>query len=152
MRIRRMTAPDLDRVMEIEAASFADPWTRAMFVAELANELSRNYVAEQDDRTVGFVIAWVVADETHILDLAVDPTLRGDGAGRELTHAVMEAGIREEASSADLEVRRSNTFARRLYRDMGFRIVGRRPGYYQNNGEDALVMMADLAGWEAEWC
>ena len=152
MRIRRMTAQDLDLVMEIESASFVDPWTRAMFVAEQGNGLSRNFVAEQGDRVVGFVIAWVVADETHILDLAVSHAHRGSGIGRELTRAVLETGTREGSAYAILEVRRSNAHAQRLYGDMGFQVVGRRPGYYQNNGEDALVMMVDLPQGGTEEC
>jgi len=152
MRIRRMTSEDLDRVSEIEAASFSDPWTRAMLVSELSNELSRNFVAEEDGHILGFVIAWIVVDEAHILDLAVDPVHRGSGLGRELTRAVLETGSREGASYVVLEVRRSNKQAKRLYRDMGFQVVGRRPGYYQDNGEDALVMMADLAGEEDAEC
>lgn len=146
MQIRRMTADDLDRVSEIEAASFTDPWTRAMLVSELGNELARNFVAEEDGVVLGFVIAWVVADEAHILDLAVDPARRGAGVGRELTRTVLETGMQEGASYLVLEVRRSNKNARRLYGRMGFKVVGRRPGYYRDNGEDAMVMMADLTG------
>ena len=152
MRIRRMTAQDLDRVMEIEAASFADPWTRAMLVGELANDISRIFVAEIDSRVQGFVIGWVVADETHILDLAVDPVMRRGGIGEALTHAILEAGEKEGATCAVLEVRRSNAGARRLYYALGFRIVGRRRGYYRDNGEDALVMMVELAGEGFQGC
>ena len=144
MRIRRMTAEDLDRMMEIEAASFSDPWTRAMFLSELANSISRIYVAEEDDRLLGFVVAWIVADETHILDLAVDPDHRQRGLGTDLTLAALGAGRQEGCAYAVLEVRRSNVAARRLYQAMGFRVVGRRAGYYMDNGEDALVMMTDL--------
>jgi [ribosomal protein S18]-alanine N-acetyltransferase len=144
MHIRRMTSEDLDRVTEIEAASFSDPWTRAMLVFELSNELSRNFVVEEEGRVMGFVIAWVVVDEAHILDLAVDPARRGCGLGRELTRAVVETGTLEGASYIVLEVRNSNKPAQRLYQGMGFQIVGRRPGYYRDNGEDAMVMMADL--------
>ncbi|MFH1529300.1 MAG: ribosomal protein S18-alanine N-acetyltransferase [Pseudomonadota bacterium] len=152
MRIRRMTAKDLDRVMEIEGASFSDPWTRAMFVAELGNEISRIFVAERDRRLDGFIVTWVAVDEAHILDLAVDPAQRRCGIGEALTMAALERGQREGAAYMVLEVRRSNTGARRLYKALGFRVVGRRPGYYQDNGEDALVMMADLAGGGAAWC
>jgi len=147
-----MTAEDLDRVTEIEAASFSTPWTRAMIVSELANTLSRVFVAEVDGRVEGFVIAWLVADEIHVLDLAVNPSLRRGGVGRELTRAALETGAREGAAYAVLEVRRSNAAARLLYRGMGFRIIGRRAGYYQDNGEDALVMMTTLAGEEAGGC
>ncbi|MBM4372354.1 MAG: ribosomal protein S18-alanine N-acetyltransferase [Deltaproteobacteria bacterium] len=143
MHVRSLEAGDLDRVMEIEARSFTDPWTRAMIVSELGNGLSRMFVAEEDGRLQGFVIAWMVADEVHVLDLAVDPEARGLGLGRALTDAALDAGRREGAVCAVLEVRPSNHGARRLYEGMGFRVVGRRPRYYRN-GEDALVMMADL--------
>lgn len=152
MRIRRMTAKDLDRVMEIEGASFSDPWTRAMLVGEMGNDLCRIFVAEQDGRVDGFIVTWVVADEAHILDLAVDPARRRGGIGEALTMAALEMGQREGAAYMVLEVRRSNTGAQHLYKVLGFRVVGRRPGYYQDNGEDALVMITDLAGGGAEWC
>jgi len=147
-----MTAEDLDRVMEIETASFSTPWTRAMIVSELANDLSRIFVAEEDGRLDGFVIAWVVADETHILDLAVDPARRRCGIGAALTNAALETGEREGTAYAVLEVRRSNTAARLLYLGMGFRIIGKRTGYYEDDGEDALVMMTALADEGAEQC
>ena len=152
MHIRRMDAGDLDRVVEIEAASFADPWSRALIVAELGNGLARPLVAEVEGRIEGFIFAWIVADETHILDLAVDPALRGNRIGRELTLSALKSGKQEGAAYAVLEVRRSNAAARRLYATLGFRVVGRRPGYYQDNGEDALVMMADLDGGKGCAC
>ena len=152
MHIRAMDAGDLDRVVEIEAASFADPWSRALIVAELGNGLARPLVAEVAGRVEGFIFAWIVADEVHILDLAVDPALRGNRIGSELTLAALKSGQREDAAYAVLEVRRSNAAARRLYATLGFRVVGRRPGYYQDNGEDALVMMADLDGGKGCAC
>ncbi len=152
MHIRRMDAGDLDRVVEIEAASFADPWSRALIVAELGNGLARPLVAEVEGRIEGFIFAWIVADETHILDLAVDPALRGNRIGRELTLSALKSGKQEGAAYAVLEVRRSNAAARRLYATLGFRVVGRRSGYYQDNGEDALVMMADLDGGKGCAC
>jgi len=133
---------DLDTILEIEQASFVNPWTREMYLAELENRgVSYCYVVRNaSHRLVGFCSFWRVLDELHINNLAVAPEHRGAGAGTALLHAVLREGARMGARRATLEVRQSNEAARRLYERLGFSVAGVRRGYYTKPVEDALVL------------
>ena len=133
---------DLDTILEIEQASFVNPWTREMYLAELENRgVSYCYVVRNaSQRVVGFCSFWRVLDELHINNLAVAPEHRGAGAGTALLHAVLREGARMGARRATLEVRQSNEAARRLYERLGFSVAGVRRGYYTKPVEDALVL------------
>lgn len=136
------SAADLEEVLAVEHASFANPWTREMYLAELQHpEVSFIYVArDRTGRIVGFCAFWRVHGELHINNLAVDPAHRREGVGSALLTAVLEEGARHGASRATLEVRESNIIARRLYERFGFAIAGVRRGYYTHPDEDALVL------------
>jgi ribosomal-protein-alanine N-acetyltransferase len=133
---------DLDTILEIERASFVNPWTREMYLAELENKgVSYCYVVRnQSHELVGFCSFWRVLDELHINNLAVMPVYRGAGAGTTLLREILREGARMGARRATLEVRRSNEAARRLYERLGFSVAGVRRGYYTNPVEDALVL------------
>jgi ribosomal-protein-alanine N-acetyltransferase len=133
---------DLDRILEIEQASFVNPWTREMYLAELDNHgVSFCYVVrDSSQQVIGFCSFWRVLDELHINNLAVAPSRRGAGAGTALLREVMLEGARLGARRATLEVRRSNEGARRLYGRLGFSVGGVRRNYYTNPVEDALVL------------
>lgn len=133
---------DLDTILEIEQASFVEPWTREMYLAELENSgVSYCYVIRTSLRQiVGFCSFWRVLDELHINNLAVAPAYRGLGAGTALMEAVLDAGVGLGACRATLEVRRSNEAARRLYERLGFTVAGVRRDYYTRPVEDALVL------------
>jgi len=135
-------ADDLSGVLEVEAESFNNPWTRAMYEAELARpEVCHVYVARLPGcRVVGFCAFWLVLDEAHINNVAVRPAWRGQGIGGVLLTDALAAAERLGASRATLEVRRSNTGALRLYERFGFRTEGVRPRYYTQPEEDALVL------------
>ena len=134
---------ELDDVLEVEVASFSNPWTREMYLWELRNpEVSHLHVLRTGDRlVVGFVGFWIVFDELHLNNLAVRPEYRGRGFGAALLTHVLTEGARLGARQAALEVRRSNEAARRLYERFGFELVGLRPKYYARPEEDALVLM-----------
>jgi ribosomal-protein-alanine N-acetyltransferase len=134
---------ELDDLLEVEVASFSNPWTREMYLWELRNpEVSHLHVLRTDDRlVVGFVGFWIVFDELHLNNLAVRPEYRGRGFGAALLTHVLTEGARLGARQAALEVRRSNEAARRLYERFGFELVGLRPKYYAQPEEDALVLM-----------
>jgi ribosomal-protein-alanine N-acetyltransferase len=140
VRICSMTAADLDAVVAIESDSFPRPWTRDHFIAELDSPRSFPLVARAEDGTVaGYLCPTLVLDESEILDVAVRRDCRGRGIGRALVaHAIADLGKRG-ARIVALEVRISNTSAIDLYRRLGFMVVGRRKGYYEN-GEDAILM------------
>jgi ribosomal-protein-alanine N-acetyltransferase len=141
--IEPVTSPaEIDAVLEIENASFTNPWTRDMYLAELRSEgVSLIFLARDKwRRPVGFCACWRVVDELHINNLAVLPEHRRHGVASALLLHVMAEGVRLGAKSATLEVRRSNEPARRLYERFGFSVVGIRRDYYTNPVEDALVL------------
>jgi ribosomal-protein-alanine N-acetyltransferase len=139
--IRRMTLKDLEQVIAIDQASFSLPWPERSFRYELTdNPASRAWVAEADGRIVGMIVAWLLVDEAHIATLATHPEYRRQGiAGRLLTHTLRQMAD-EGAVSSFLEVRESNVVAQEMYRKFGFKVSGRRPRYYKDNDEDAILM------------
>jgi ribosomal-protein-alanine N-acetyltransferase len=141
--LRDMRRDDLATVLEIERRSFAQPWSRAFFEKELATPFARLVVAEEEaapyGRVVGYTCRWRVADEIHLLNVAVHPERRGLGYGRALVSAVVEEARGRSGRVVFLEVRAGNVIARRLYREIGFRDLGIRRGYY-GPGQDAIVM------------
>ena len=145
-----VTSPDqIDAVLAIEQASFSNPWTRVMYLAELENTgVSFCFTAKDAvGRVVGFCSFWRVLDELHINNLAVAPAHRRAGIGTALLLRVLAVGAELGARRATLEVRRSNDAARLLYERFGFTVAGVRHGYYTKPVEDALVLWREnLAG------
>ncbi len=142
-QIDRLTSSaDLDAVLAIEEASFTSPWTREMYLAELARpDVSFIYLARTaEGRVVGFCSFWRVADELHINNLAVAPGHRRGGAASALLARTLAEGARLGARRIFLEVRQSNHAARQLYARLGFSVVGVRRRYYTHPDEDALVL------------
>jgi [ribosomal protein S18]-alanine N-acetyltransferase len=140
--IHALTRDDIDDVLAIEERAFTNPWTRAMYLAELENTgVSYCFLARNDGHeAVGFCSFWRVLDELHINNLAVMPDLRRTGIGSMLLTFVLKRGAELGARRATLEVRRSNDAARMLYERFGFAVAGVRPGYYSKPVEDALVL------------
>jgi len=136
------TPDEIDFVLEVERASFSNPWSREMYLAELDNpDVSFLYLARDVSRAVvGFCAFWRVLDEIHINNLAVLPEFRRLGVGSALLDRVLREGVRLAARRATLEVRRSNDTALRLYARFGFGVAGVRPAYYTQPIEDALVL------------
>src|SRR3990172_6096148 len=144
--IERLTSPvELDAVLAIEEASFTNPWTRQMHLAELEHQdVSFCYLARDAARVVvGFCSVWCVVDELHINNLAVSPPYRRVGVARSLLAHAIRAGVRLGAVRATIEVRRSNEAARCLYERFGFSMTGVRRAYYTKPVEDALVLSRD---------
>lgn len=142
--IRRMTMADVDAVSEIEAATFPSPWSRDAFVQEMTRNVAARYlVAEMEGQVVGYAGAWLILDESHITNIAVAEPRRGKGVGRQLTAALLQYLSNLGAAYATLEVRVSNERARNLYTSLGFVSVGKRKHYYEDNGEDALLMVCE---------
>lgn len=144
-RVEPLEEGDLDEVLEIERASFTNPWSRQMFVWEMENAgVSYAYVLRTPEwRVAGFCTVWIVLDEVHINNIAVRPECRGHGAGRVLLLQVLSEGVALGAAKATLEVRRSNVSALKLYEGLGFRVHGTRRNYYTSPVEDALVLWLD---------
>ena len=142
--IRRMTIADLDAVVAIEQATFPTPWSKDSFRQEIERNVAARYlVAEKDDRVIGYGGAWVILDESHITNIAIAEEERGKGYGRVLTQALMQYIANLGAEYATLEVRKSNIRAQNLYKSLGFIQLGVRKRYYEDNQEDALLMVCD---------
>lgn len=142
----RLEERHLARILEIEKASNSAPWSENSFRNELDHEQGVFVVAERNRDPVGFGAAWVLSDEAHIINLAVDPENRRQGLATRLVHELIAQCEERGATCATLEVRVSNSAAIGLYEGMGFRSVGTRKRYYPDNREDALVMwLYDLA-------
>jgi [ribosomal protein S18]-alanine N-acetyltransferase len=144
LEITPMQPADLDAVDEIERHSFKHPWPAQVFADELARDWARVDVIRDRGRVVGFVDYWLVHDEVHLLAIAVHPDVRRRGAGRVLLDHLLALARDRRAALVTLEVRRNNRPAIALYERAGFAVVGVRPRYYAEDGEDALVMTLEL--------
>ncbi|HEY7697910.1 MAG TPA: ribosomal protein S18-alanine N-acetyltransferase [Vicinamibacteria bacterium] len=154
LSIRYVLAPmelsHLDQVVAIESESYDNPWARNAFECELgSNPVSFPRVAlttEAPPRVAGYCIAWILFEHVHIQNLAVHPAHRRQGLGRLLLLQALSEGRARGATSALLEVRRSNAAAQSLYRRLGFEETGSRREYYSGPREDALVFRKELRG------
>jgi ribosomal-protein-alanine N-acetyltransferase len=145
--LRRADAGDLDAVVTIERASFTDPpWSRDSFLALVDSPRAYFTVACESPGggVIGYVVAWFVADEAEIANLAVAPERRGRGVGSRLLDAALAEARVAGARVVHLEVRDSNAAARALYGSRGFSPVGRRRHYYRDPVEDALLLRRDV--------
>jgi ribosomal-protein-alanine N-acetyltransferase len=145
LEIRRMNEHDIDEVWQIELDLFTMPWSRPSFLYEVSD--SRNsypVVGVDSGSVVGYAIAWFVAEELHIGNIAVAKARQGRGMGKRLLEHLLEEASRRDVEYATLEVRVSNVKAIMLYRSHGFRTVALRKRYYGDNGEDAMVMFAEV--------
>lgn len=144
--IRPMREDDIKRVQVIDKLSFSLPWPEEAYRYELKeNRASLLWVAEAKApdgkrEVVGMAVVWLILDEAHIATLAVHPDYRRQGIGERLLLTTLEGSARRGAHHAMLEVRAGNQIARNLYQRFGFIIVGRRPHYYRDNNEDAVLM------------
>jgi len=147
LTVRAIGFSDLPQVIAIERRSFPSPWSLAMFVLELSKPSSISLAAIQAGRIVGYVICARYDEAFHVMDIAVDPEHRRAGVASALLEGMIErAG---EDANYTLEVRVSNAGAIALYERYGFHGVGRRPRYYADNGEDAIIMWRAIGTpWE----
>ena len=146
IEIRGMTERDLDEVMQIERRSFPTPWSRRLFERELLLPYAKAFVALEvpPNQVVGYICFWLVAQETHILNLAAHPERRRRGFGARLLRYGVNYCREKGAQEITLEVRRSNYQAISLYRNFQFQPQGIRRHYYSDSGEDAVIMSLRL--------
>jgi ribosomal-protein-alanine N-acetyltransferase len=141
VKLRRLVYSDLPAVLSIERRAFGTPWSLAMFVLELSKPSGVCLAAEDDRGLVGYLVCSRYADVWHLMNVAVDPDRRRAGIASTLIRRLFaEIG---SGSRLTLEVRTSNTGAIAMYQRFGFEAAGRRRRYYQDNGEDALIMWLD---------
>jgi len=147
-RLRPMRWWHLDGVLALERDLFgAEQWTAWMFWAELAERATRHYLIatpaapESEDDVLGYGGLCTYGREAYVQTLAVRRDQQGSGVGRKLLAALLAEAARREVASVSLEVRADNAVAQRLYAAYDFQAVGRRRGYYQPSGIDAVVMV-----------
>jgi ribosomal-protein-alanine N-acetyltransferase len=145
-----MLASDIGQVMTIERASFSDPWPEFAFLQAMNSSSCYARAARAGELVIGYLIGHINGPELHIANVAVRPEARGRGIGRRLMMDVLTTRALR-CSYAVLDVRESNEVAIRLYRQLGFEQIGRRPGYYRYPTEDALVMRRSLPAADMDW-
>ncbi|MEW6273353.1 MAG: ribosomal protein S18-alanine N-acetyltransferase [Thermodesulfobacteriota bacterium] len=144
--LRAMERGDVAGVAAIEAAAFPRPWTESAFQHELDVPFSRALIAHpagDRDTIAGYLVLWHVADEVHLLDLAVAPGFRRRGLGRALAESVITHAREAGARLVTLEVATTNAAARALYEGLGFVATELRRDYYAP-GEDAVAMVLEV--------
>ncbi len=158
LALELMREADIATVQEIEREIFATPWPRNAYFRELASRSSAHYVvlrqegivrpagyqgSELDPTIVGYGGMWRMYDEAHVTTIGVRRELHHQGLGRILFAGLIQAAYDMGAKWVTLEVRTSNEHAMRMYEAFSFKVIGRRKGYYTDNGEDAIVMWSD---------
>jgi ribosomal-protein-alanine N-acetyltransferase len=143
--LRKMTIEDVSAVAQLDRMSFSLSWPEHAFAYEVKdNSAARCFVAETEEKQIiGMVVSWVILDELHIATIAVHPDYRRQGIGEQILIEALRDGREAGTLHALLEVRAGNAAAQNLYRKFGFKEVGRRPKYYKDNGEDAILMDLD---------
>ena len=137
--IRRLTYSDLPQVIAIERRSFPTPWSLAMFVLELSKPSGICLAAMHAGRLIGYMVCSRYDRVWHIMNIAIDPDHRQRGVASHLLGRLFER-VGDDEAQFTLEVRASNASAIELYGRFGFRSAGIRRRYYQDNGEDAVIM------------
>lgn len=145
IEIVSMKETHLDDVLRIEEDSFPDPWSLRSFHREIMeNPYAHYFAALNSSKVIGYIGGWVIIDELHITNLAVDPLYRRKGIARKLLNRLTVRAKQEGSLRVTLEVRVSNSSAIALYKKYGFIPVGCRPKYYTNDHEDALIMWKEI--------
>ena len=139
-----MKPSHVPQIAALEKLCFSDPWSGASVAAECENPLSLWLVAELDGKVAGYIGSQSVPPEADVLNLAVAPDCRRQGLGRKLLCTLTELLHSRGIETLSLEVRPTNQAALALYSDLGFVQVGRRPKYYVNPTEDALILRKEL--------
>ena len=140
IEIQKMNETHVVQVANLEKVCFSAPWSENSIRSELTNPLSLWLIAVEDDKLLGYVGSQAVMDEADMMNLAVNPDCRRRGIARKLVEALVRGLADRQVCSLTLEVRASNEPAKALYEQLGFVQVGRRPNYYRNPKEDALIL------------
>lgn len=142
---RRMVVGDIETIVDIEKECFTVPWTKEAFYNELMyNHFAHYFVMLWQGEIIGYGGLWTIVDEAHVTNVGLREAYRGRGLGERLFRELVLFASRRGMKRMTLEVRVSNVAAQRLYEKFGFKVEGVRRGYYSDNGEDALIMWADV--------
>jgi ribosomal-protein-alanine acetyltransferase len=148
IRVRIAKSSDLDDIYELDMQTFAMPWSKeALSYDILENDNAFVIVAEYEGEFAGYADIWTVLDEADLNSIAVRVDFRRKGIGDAIMLAMTEILPANGVATINLEVRVSNMPAIKLYKKYGFNECGVRPGYYLDNGEDALIMKRETGGY-----
>ena len=140
MKILELSGEYVTQVAALERLCFADPWSEKSIASELNNPLALWLVAVEEEEVVGYIGSQTVPDESDMMNVAVHPDYRRRGIAEALVTALCDALNERGSVSLTLEVRSSNEPAKAMYEKLGFGLAGRRPNYYRNPKEDALIL------------
>lgn len=148
IRVRIAKSSDLDDIYELDVQTFAMPWSKeALSYDILENDNAFVIVAEYEGEFAGYADIWTVLDEADLNSIAVRVDFRRKGIGDAIMLAMIEMLSTSGVATINLEVRVNNMPAIKLYKKYGFNECGVRPGYYLDNGEDALIMKRETGGY-----
>ena len=144
-----LTESDIEQILSIEKISFKQPWSSKLFYEELSIKDAFDYVvklnsSDRPESVIAYLCSRITGSEMSILRIAVLPEWRNSGIASWLLNRCFETALTKGVTTVFLEVRESNNAATALYSKLGFMPVGKRPGYYSETGEDALVFMKKL--------
>jgi [ribosomal protein S18]-alanine N-acetyltransferase len=142
--VRPISIESIDRILALDRLCFGGLWSENSYHRELTNDNSHFLGVTVDNSfsltTIGFGCFWAILDEAHITLLGIHPDYQGQGLGQLLLRSILDRARKIEMARATLEVRASNHGAIHIYEKFGFETVGRRKKYYQDNGEDGIIM------------
>ncbi|OEG70142.1 hypothetical protein ATZ36_05905 [Candidatus Endomicrobiellum trichonymphae] len=138
MKIINFSKRFLDDIAEIERQSFVNPWTKEMLLDSAKNAAVKFKVLIENKTVAGYYIISTSADETEVLDIAIDPKFRKRSFGQAMLADIKKESNNKKSRVIFLEVRQNNNAAINLYKSFGFKEIGVRKKYYKN--EDALVL------------
>lgn len=145
MMIIKMDESHVAQIAQLEKICFSDPWSENSVASELENELAYWLVAVEGDTVAGYIGSQTVMGETDMMNVAVHPDFRRRGIAEALVSALVDNLKKQGSHCLTLEVRASNIPAQTLYEKLGFSLIGKRPRYYHNPREDALILRKE---WE----
>jgi len=139
-KICPMDASSIKYILNISELSFPISWSLDSLQSELDNKFAKYVVLKKGNSIVGYGGMWIIIDEAHITNVAIHPDARGYGGGDIIVEALFRICRKQKVTAITLEVRSSNFTAINLYEKYGFEKEGLRPHYYEDNGEDAVIM------------
>ena len=144
LKIQKMETDNIDDILNIEQLCYGDHhWSYEAFMSELNNQISSYNCAFVDDKCVGYMGIWKILEEAHVTNLSVHPDYQNKKIAHRLLLNAIDECYKNKIKYITLEVRASNEKAIHLYDKFGFKSLGLRKKYYQNNNEDALIMWSE---------
>lgn len=143
-QIREMTHDDIDSILQIEEMCYgAHHWSKESFLTELSNKISTYNCILNNNKCIGYIGYWKIMDEAHVTNISIHPDFQNKKLAHRLILSMIDECYREKIKYITLEVRVSNEKAIHLYEKFGFKSLGVRKKYYQDNNEDALIMWSE---------